>query len=69
MKLSMQPHPFYEPLWRRIMIVIFTASWFGFEILVAHEGMWKVLAGAMFAYCVWSFLIAYPQQDKNLSEE
>jgi uncharacterized membrane protein len=65
MSIGIQPHPFYEPLWRRILIVVFVAAWFGFEIFLDHNGMWTTIAGAMLAYCVYAFLIAYPQSDKN----
>jgi hypothetical protein len=56
-------HPFYKPLWRRIVIVIVTALWAGFEVFYSGSGVWMVIASAIFIYAVWMFLIAYPKDD------
>jgi hypothetical protein len=62
MNLGVHDHPFYKPLWRRVMIVLVTALWAGLEAFVLRDGMWTVVAGAFFAFSVWAFLISYPKE-------
>jgi len=57
-----QRHPFYRPLWRRVIIVAVIAAWFGFE-LYGGSGFWVILAGAALGYAVWEFLITFPKDD------
>lgn len=59
MKTPAAHHPFYRPLWRRIVIVATTAIWSAFEILYAGSGFWSVIAVAFFVYSLWTFFIAY----------
>ncbi len=59
MKLIDQNHPFYKPLWRRVAIVVVTALWAAFELLVTGEGLWIVVSCAVFAISAWTFLIAW----------
>ncbi len=58
-------HPFYRPLWRRVLLVAFVALWFAYELLVSGDRMWQVFAGGMLAYAAWFFLIRYrpPAED------
>ena len=64
MKSFGQPdHPFYRPLWRRILIVITTVLWVGFEFFFSHSGLWTVLALAICIYSIWTFLITYRLPD------
>ncbi len=65
MNIGINPHPFYNPLWRRIAIVACVAVWFGLEIFSWHDGMWTTIAGATLVYCIWQFLFAYPQVEKK----
>jgi hypothetical protein len=59
MAFGVHDHPFYRPLWRRVAIVAVTLIWAGFEIFVAGDGFWTVLALAMALYAVWAFLLNY----------
>jgi hypothetical protein len=52
-------HPFYKPLGTRLAIVASTAIWAGVELLYAKDGFWSVIALGVFAYCAWTFLIAW----------
>lgn len=52
-------HPFYRPLWRRILLVALTGLWAGFEVLAGREPMWMVVACGLCAYSVWIFLITW----------
>lgn len=59
MKTPAAHHPFYRPLWRRLVIVITTAIWSAFEIFYAQDGFWGVIAAGFFGYSLWTFFIAY----------
>lgn len=59
MQLIDPAHPFYRPLWRRVVIVAVTAGWFGFELLAGASQMWAVIAGAVFAYTTWILLYTW----------
>lgn len=65
MAFGVHDHPFYRPYIRRVAIVALTAVWAGVEALYAKDGFWTVIAVAVFAYCVWAFLIAYPKEEKG----
>jgi hypothetical protein len=49
-------HPFYEPLWRRVLIPAVCAAWAIFE-LIAGEPFWAVIVGAMGAYAAYKLFI------------
>lgn len=63
MKIAEQKHPFYKPLWRRIVIIATIAAWFGIELAQGGSGLWAVLAGGILAYAIWVFLISFPKDD------
>lgn len=52
-------HPFYRPLWRRVALVATTVLWAGFEVFYTRDGFWTVLAIAVMAYCIWTFLLRW----------
>lgn len=56
-----QQHPFYKPLWRRVVIVAVIVSWLAFEIYKGSEGFWIAIAGAMLVYAVYTFFITWPK--------
>jgi hypothetical protein len=64
MAFGVHDHPFYRPLIRRVLIVASTAIWAVVEFLYSKDGFWTVIAGALFVYCVWAFLIVYPKGEK-----
>jgi hypothetical protein len=64
MPQSVNDHPFYRPLWRRMLIVLATVIWAGFEVLVTQSGMFTVLSVAIMAYAIWAFLIVYKPAEK-----
>ena len=61
MKLIDQAHPFYQPLWRRILIVAVIAGWLAFELMFTQNALWMTIAGGALAYAVWSFLVTWPR--------
>jgi hypothetical protein len=56
-------HPFYKPLWRRVVIVLSIAAWLGFEIYQAASGLWLAISAGMLAYAVYAFFIAWPKDN------
>lgn len=69
MNFGINPHPFYEPFWRRVAIVLSVAIWLAVEIFVSHDGLWTAVAAGLLIYCIWQFLLVYPQASKNIQEE
>ncbi|CAN7421352.1 DUF3329 domain-containing protein [Neorhizobium sp. LjRoot104] len=49
-------HPFYAPLWRRVLIPAVCAVWAIFE-LVAGEPFWAIIVGALGAYAAYKLFI------------
>jgi hypothetical protein len=60
--MMFQDHPFYRPLWRRVVINGVTASWVGMELYFKAEPVWTMLAVGFLAYTAWFMLITYPKQ-------
>ena len=60
----MNGNNFFRPLWLRVGIVL---ACFGGAVLELVNGQtgWAMLAGAVGAYGVWSFLIAYEPPSKE----
>jgi hypothetical protein len=63
MKLTDTGHPFYKPLWRRLLIVAVVAIWASYEIFGSKEPLWISLALGMFAYAAWAFLIGWKSDE------
>jgi hypothetical protein len=49
-------HPFYDAMWRRLLIPIVCLAWVGFE-LYAGEAMWAVIVGAVGIYATYKLFI------------
>jgi hypothetical protein len=58
-----QDHPFYKPLWRRVVIVIVVALWAAFEFYMGQRGLWLWIAIGALAYAVYTFLLTFPKDD------
>lgn len=59
-----QQHPFYKPLWRRIVIVAVVAAWVVFEFVTSSSPLWIMLAVAFLIYAVYMFFITWPKDDE-----
>ena len=55
-------HPWFEPYWRRILVVAVCLGWAVVEGLTGAP-MWAALFGAAGGYAAWRLLFAYPTQD------
>ncbi|MBW6423184.1 DUF3329 domain-containing protein [Rhizobium sp. XQZ8] len=49
-------HPFYDALWRRLLIPIVCLAWVCFE-LYAGEVMWAVIVGGVGIYATYKLFI------------
>jgi hypothetical protein len=62
MKIIDRDHPFYKPLWRRVVLVGVLAGWVAFEIFVTKEPMWITVSLGLLAISAWLFLLTWPRQ-------
>jgi len=61
-------HPFYRPLWVRLVVVGTALGWAGFEAVQGHPG-WAILFGAVGAVAAWGLLVAYDPAAPETKEE
>lgn len=66
-------HPFYRPLWRRLLIVLFCAAWTGVEFYNG-QATWGFIFLAAGAYAACSLIIFYKpkpieEPEKTASED
>ena len=54
-------HPFFRPLWRRILIVAVALGWALFEAVTGNPG-WAVVFGALGAVALWGLLVSYDRR-------
>ena len=59
---------FFRPLWRRIVLVVLVAAWSAFEWWHG-ESFWGTLTAGVTAYCIWTYLIAFPRAGEVLKKE
>lgn len=59
MKLSERDRAFFQPVWRRVLLIAVVALWAAWEILYTKDGFWTVLALGFLAYSVWAFVITW----------
>ncbi|MCB1394581.1 MAG: DUF3329 domain-containing protein [Rhodobacter sp.] len=59
-------HPFFRPLWRRVVVVAFCLGWAGFEALTQSPG-WALMIGALGLYAAWVLLVDWrdPKEKDN----
>jgi hypothetical protein len=65
MKIIDESHPFYKPLWRRLALVGVLAGWTAFEVFYTQQPLWIAVAGGLFAYTAWIFLISWRDNSAN----
>ncbi|MGK9167736.1 hypothetical protein KXR53_15630 [Inquilinus limosus] len=52
-----QAHPWLEPLWVRLLIVVFLIAALAAELLWLGDRLWLFLWGAALVYAVWDFFL------------
>lgn len=63
MKRHEHDHPFYKPLWRRVVIVAVVAAWFAFETFYSRSELWMMLALIMLGYAIYVFFWTWPKEN------
>lgn len=61
-------HPFYRPLWRRVLLVAVTGAWACYENFWTKDPMWMVLTAGIFVYAAWVFLIKWVDPEDKPAE-
>jgi len=56
-----QKHPFFQPLWRRIVLVVLVAAWLAFEVIYTQSTLWMSVATVMLVYGIWTFFLTWPK--------
>ncbi|WP_136441012.1 hypothetical protein [Pacificoceanicola onchidii] len=64
MKLLDVQHPFFRPLWRRIVIVVVALGWALIELALGN-GLWALVFGAIGVYCAHQFFVAFDPQEPD----
>lgn len=59
-------HPWLDPLWRRIALVLFCCFWTGVEFYNQNQ-TWGIIVALVSAYAFWSYLISYRPTHKDNS--
>ncbi len=61
-------HPFFKPLWRRIVTV---AACLGWALLELSWGwpMWALLFGLIGLYCAYQFFVVFDPKEAETKEE
>ncbi|MEM1388017.1 MAG: hypothetical protein AAF748_15355 [Pseudomonadota bacterium] len=60
-------HPFFRPLWIRVLITVAVFGWAIFEISMGNP-FWAILFAAIGVYCVREFFIAFAPRDPDDKE-
>lgn len=68
-KLIELRHPFFAPLWRRVLTVAVIAAWVLVELSSGNIG-WAIASGALAAFCAYEFFVIfdpanYKEQDND----
>ena len=53
---SSEPHPWFIPLYRRVITMAVCVAWLVFE-LIGQQSFWLILAGAVNGYAIWEFFL------------
>ena len=54
----MNAHPWLEPLWRRVAVLLLCVAWLAFEALYEPGGLWFWLAAGLTAWGLWDFFLS-----------
>ncbi len=57
-------HPFFIPLWRRVLVVAACLGWALFEF-VAASPFWGVLFGAIGLYAAYAFFLNFNPRERD----
>ncbi|MEM9439515.1 MAG: hypothetical protein AAGA73_03630 [Pseudomonadota bacterium] len=58
MAFGPDPHPWLQPIGRRVGVTVFCALWLAFEVWSQAGSMWFWLAAAALAWAIWDFFLS-----------
>jgi hypothetical protein len=59
-------HPFFIPLWRRVLVVAACLGWAAFEFLGARGSpFWGILFGAIGLYAAYAFFLNFHPREPD----
>ncbi|MGI9499903.1 MAG: hypothetical protein ACR2P3_07690 [Geminicoccaceae bacterium] len=58
MAFKSEPHPWLEPIARRIGVTVFCALWLGFEGWSGPGSLWFWLATCALGWAIWDFFLS-----------
>lgn len=61
-------HPFLDPLWRRVVLIVACAIWTVVEILYGTP-MWATLVGAVTVYGAYTYIYTYKPSTEEPDEK
>ena len=61
MAINSKDADFFRPLWRRVVVTVVIAVWFGYETLFSKDQLWITITTIGLAYCVWNLLLRFPK--------
>lgn len=62
LKLIDLQHPWFVPLWRRVVVTASCLVWTVVEIAIGGP-FWMILFGALTAYCAYEFFLNFHPRD------
>ena len=61
-------HPWFRPLYRRVLIVAVCFLWLVLET-IGEQPLWQIISFAVLAYAIWALLWKYePPEDGSSSD-
>lgn len=60
--LGAAEHPWLDPFWRRLVLVLFCAGWTVMEYAMGNA-TWAYIVGAITLYAAWAYLYTYKGPD------
>lgn len=57
-------HPWYQPLGRRIGVVVICAVWFAMELWM-QSPFWMILAGSATGFTFWKLILSFKPHSKD----
>lgn len=58
MALKSEPHPWLQPIARRIGVTVFCAGWLGFETWTEVGTLWFWIACFALGWAIWDFFLS-----------
>ncbi|MGF1477239.1 MAG: DUF3329 domain-containing protein [Geminicoccaceae bacterium] len=54
----MQPHPWFRPLYRRVLVLCLCLIWLALELWSQPDSLWVIAALAVTAWGLWDFFLS-----------